>query len=40
VKQIDADPRTGSIIVNKALEKGRELGFKPLTVAVLDAGVH
>jgi uncharacterized protein GlcG (DUF336 family) len=40
VKQIDADPRTGSIIVNKALEKGRELGFKPLTVAVLEAGVH
>src|SRR5438105_13414284 len=27
-----------SIIVDKALEKGRELGFKPLTVAVLDAG--
>ena len=26
-----------SIIVDKALEKGRELGFKPLTVAVLDA---
>jgi len=25
-------------IVDKALEKGRELGFKPLTVAVLDAG--
>src|SRR5271166_5981659 len=29
-----------SIIVDKALEKGRELGFKPLTVAVLDAGGH
>ncbi len=27
-----------SIIVDKALEKGRQLGFKPLTVAVLDAG--
>ena len=27
-----------SIIIDKALEKGRELGFKPLTVAVLDAG--
>jgi uncharacterized protein GlcG (DUF336 family) len=27
-----------SIIVDKALEKGREHGFKPLTVAVLDAG--
>ena len=26
-----------SIIVDKALEKGHELGFKPLTVAVLDA---
>ena len=29
-----------SIIVDKALEKGRELAFKPLTVAVLDAGGH
>ena len=29
-----------SIIVDKALEKGREFGFKPLTVAVLDAGGH
>jgi uncharacterized protein GlcG (DUF336 family) len=29
-----------SIIVDKALEKGRELGLKPLTVAVLDAGGH
>ncbi|MFZ3234085.1 MAG: heme-binding protein [Stellaceae bacterium] len=29
-----------SVIVDKALEKGRELGFKPLTVVVLDAGGH
>src|SRR6266436_7986967 len=29
-----------SIIIDKALEKGRELGLKPLTVAVLDAGGH
>jgi uncharacterized protein GlcG (DUF336 family) len=29
-----------SIIVDKALEKGRELGLKPLTVTVLDAGGH
>jgi uncharacterized protein GlcG (DUF336 family) len=29
-----------SIIVDKALEKGRERGFKPLTVAVLDSGGH
>jgi uncharacterized protein GlcG (DUF336 family) len=29
-----------SIIVDKALEKGRELGLKPLTVSVLDAGGH
>jgi uncharacterized protein GlcG (DUF336 family) len=28
------------LIVNKALEKGREMGFAPLTVAVLDAGGH
>lgn len=27
-----------STIVDRALEKGRELGLKPLTVAVLDAG--
>ena len=27
-----------SIILDKALEKGRERGFKPLTVVVLDAG--
>jgi uncharacterized protein GlcG (DUF336 family) len=29
-----------SIIVDKSLEKGRELGLKPLTVAVLDTGGH
>ena len=29
---------TASLIVDKALEKGREMGFVPLTVAVLDAG--
>ena len=29
-----------SIIIDKALEKGRELGLKPLTVAVLDTGGH
>src|SRR6516162_2242987 len=29
-----------SMIVDKALEKGRELGFKPLIVVVLDAGGH
>ena len=28
------------VIIDKALEKGRELGLKPLTVAVLDAGGH
>ena len=27
-----------SLIVDKALEKGKELDFEPLTVAVLDAG--
>lgn len=27
-----------SLIADKSLEKGRELGFAPLTVAVLDAG--
>lgn len=27
-------------IVSAALEKGREMGLKPLTVAVLDAGGH
>lgn len=29
-----------SMIVDKSLEKGREMGFAPLTVAVLDAGGH
>jgi uncharacterized protein GlcG (DUF336 family) len=29
-----------SIIVDKALEKGRELNLHPLTVVVLDAGGH
>lgn len=29
-----------SIIVDTALAKGRELGFRPLTVAVLDSGGH
>jgi uncharacterized protein GlcG (DUF336 family) len=29
-----------SLIVDKALEKGRELAFKPLTVVVLDVGGH
>jgi len=29
-----------SLIVDKALEKGRELKLKPLTVVVLDAGGH
>jgi len=29
-----------SIVVDKALEKGRELKLKPLTVSVLDAGGH
>jgi len=28
------------IIIDKAFEKGRGLGVKPLTVAVLDAGGH
>jgi uncharacterized protein GlcG (DUF336 family) len=32
--------KQASIIIDKALEKGRELGLKPLTVAVLDAGGH
>ena len=27
-----------SMILDKALEKGREMGFAPMTVAVLDAG--
>ncbi len=29
-----------SLIVDKALERGRELGLAPLTVVVLDAGGH
>ncbi|RPI99503.1 MAG: heme-binding protein [Deltaproteobacteria bacterium] len=29
-----------ALIVDKSLEKGREMGFAPLTVAVLDAGGH
>jgi uncharacterized protein GlcG (DUF336 family) len=29
-----------SVVVDKALEKGRELGLKPLTVVVLNAGGH
>jgi uncharacterized protein GlcG (DUF336 family) len=29
-----------NVIVDKALEKGRELGLAPLCVAVLDAGGH
>ena len=29
-----------SLIVDKALEKGKEMGFEPLTVMVLDAGGH
>jgi uncharacterized protein GlcG (DUF336 family) len=29
-----------ALIVDKALEKGREMGLKPLTVVVLDAGGH
>ncbi len=29
-----------NLIADKSLEKGRELGFAPLTVAVLDAGGH
>lgn len=30
--------QVSNLIADKALEKGRELGFTPLTVAVLDAG--
>jgi len=30
--------QAASLIADKSLEKGRELGFAPLTVAVLDAG--
>ena len=32
--------QVSNLIADKALEKGRELGFAPLTVAVLDAGGH
>ncbi len=30
--------QVSTVIADRALEKGRELGFAPLTVAVLDAG--
>ena len=36
----DLTLRKAKIIIRKALEKGKELGFKPLSVAVLDAGGH
>ena len=36
----DLTLREAKIIIRKALEKGKELGFKPLSVAVLDAGGH
>ncbi|MEL6465387.1 MAG: heme-binding protein [Pseudomonadota bacterium] len=32
--------REARTIIRKALEKGREMGLKPLTVVVLDAGGH
>src|SRR5512136_1271748 len=32
--------QVSNLIADKSLEKGRELGFAPLTVAVLDAGGH
>ena len=32
--------RKARTIIRKALEKGRELGLKPLSVVVLDAGGH
>jgi len=32
--------QVSSLIADKSLEKGRELGLAPLTVAVLDAGGH
>lgn len=32
--------RKARAIVRKTLEKGREMGFKPLSVVVLDAGGH
>ena len=36
----DLTLRKAKIIIRKALEKGKELGFNPLSVAVLDAGGH
>ena len=36
----DLTLRKAKIIIRKALEKGKERGFKPLSVAVLDAGGH
>ena len=36
----DLTLRKAKIIIRKALEKGKELSFKPLSVAVLDAGGH
>ena len=36
----DLTLRKAKIIIRKALEKGKKLGFKPLSVAVLDAGGH
>ena len=32
--------KVSNLIADKSLEKGRELGFAPLTVVVLDAGGH
>lgn len=32
--------RKARVIIRKALEKGREMGLKPLSVVVLDAGGH
>ena len=32
--------RKARTIIRKALEKGREMGLKPLSVVVLDAGGH
>ncbi|MBL6860830.1 MAG: heme-binding protein, partial [Rhodobacteraceae bacterium] len=36
----DLTLRKAKIIIRKSLEKGKELGLKPLSVAVLDAGGH
>ena len=36
----DLSLAAASIIVDKALERGRELGLAPLTVIVLDSGGH